>query len=110
MVGEVMSSPLITISEDSSVEEAAEKMRDNKIRRLVVKNELSVIGIISESDIVRVEPEFHLLIREKTRLDAFKTGNRGNRITSFAGFCEDCENYSEDLEKVSGRWICEECR
>ncbi len=83
MVGEVLSSPLITISEDTSVEEAAEKMRDNKIRRLLVKNELGVVGIVSESDIVRVEPELHLLIREKARLEVYQTGSVVNRKSSF---------------------------
>ena len=42
--GEVMSSPLISISENVSVQEVAEKMRDNKIRRLVVKNKGKIIG------------------------------------------------------------------
>ena len=31
MAGEVMSKPLITICEDASINEAAERMRDNKI-------------------------------------------------------------------------------
>jgi CBS domain-containing protein len=110
MIGEVMSSPLITISEDTSIEGAAEKMRDNKIRRLLVKNELCISGIISESDIVRVEPELHLLIREKTRLNVYKTDNISKWRTSFAGFCEECENYFDELDKVNGRWLCEECR
>ena len=43
-------------------------MRDLKIRRLVVKNNVGVVGVISETDILRVEPELHLLIREHARL------------------------------------------
>jgi len=56
MAGEIMSKPLITISEDASIDQAAEKMRDNKIRRLVVERKSGIAGVISESDIVRVEP------------------------------------------------------
>jgi CBS domain-containing protein len=109
MAGEVMSSPLITISEEASVEEAAEKMRDNNIRRLIVKNKLRVAGIISESDLVRVAPELHFLIREHCRLEVRRPSVVENGELGFAGFCEECGNYSEDLKNVNGRWFCEEC-
>ena len=108
VVREIMSSPLITISEDAGIEEAAEKMRDRKIRRLVVINEGVVEGIISESDIARVEPELHLLIREHTRLQLPPSGYTEDR-KSFVGFCEECNNYSS-LENINGRWLCQECR
>jgi CBS-domain-containing membrane protein len=108
--GEVMSSPLISISEQVSVQEAAEKMRDNKIRRLVVKNKGKVVGMISESDIVRVEPELHFLIRERSRLGVGKVRPLEPRGVVLEGFCEECENYSGDLIKVNGKWLCEECR
>jgi CBS domain-containing protein len=109
-VGEIMSKPLITISEDASVTEAAERMRDNKIRRLVVKNKMRINGIISEFDIVRVEPELHFLIREYSRLGFRPSYSIKSRERSYTGFCEECGNFSEDLEKVNGRWICIECR
>ena len=110
IVGEIMSKPLITIGEDASVDEAAEKMRDNKIRRLIVKAERSIVGIISESDIVRVEPDLHFLIREHSRLELRPSSTVEPREISFAGFCEECENYSENLENIDDRWLCEECR
>ena len=108
VVREIMSSPLITISEDAGIEEAAEKMRDRKIRRLVVINEGAVVGIISESDIARVEPELHLLIREHSKLQLHPSSYTEDR-KGFAGFCEECNNYSS-LENVNGRWLCKECR
>ena len=108
--GKVMSSPLISISENESVQEAAEKMRDNKIRRLVIKNKGNVVGIISESDIIRFEPELHFLIRERSRLGLGKVSRLEPRRVVLKGYCEDCENYSGDLKKVNGQWLCEECR
>jgi len=107
-VREIMSSPLITINEDAGIQEAAEKMRDRKIRRLVVINEGAVVGIISETDIARVEPELHLLIREHTRLQ-LPTSSYTEDKKSFVGFCEECNNYSS-LENINGRWLCQECR
>lgn len=109
-VSEVMSTPLITISPDATIEEAARKMRDNKIRRLLVEENHQKIGIIAESDIVRVDPELHFLIREKSKLEAqFPSPTEPQEIT-FSGFCQDCGNYLDDLRNVNGRWLCEECR
>jgi signal-transduction protein with cAMP-binding, CBS, and nucleotidyltransferase domain len=109
-VSRVMSTPLITISPDATIEEAAKKMRDNKIRRLLVEENHQKVGIIAESDIVRVDPELHFLIREKSRLEAQFPSPTEPREVTFSGFCQDCENYSDDLRNVNGRWLCEECR
>ena len=111
VAGEVMTSPLTSISEDASVQESAEKMREKKIRRLVVRNKKEeVVGIISESDIVKVEPELHFLIRERSRLGIGKISPLEPRQQLIEGYCEECKNYSEDLKNVSGRWLCEDCR
>ena len=107
-VGDIMSFPLITIREDTSIEAAAEKMRDSKIRRLVVKKDEDVVGVISETDIARVEPELHLLIREHTRLQ-LQYSNYTEAEENFVGYCEECSNYS-GLEYLDGRWLCNECR
>jgi CBS domain-containing protein len=107
-VSEVMSSPLITVEEDASVEEAAKKMAEHGIRRLVVERSHQKVGIISESDMIRVDSELHFLIREKSKLEAIMTANNPQTIT-FAGFCEECGNYSARLRKVDGQWLDEDC-
>ncbi len=108
-VSEVMNSPLITISSGATVEEAAEKMRKNRIRRLVAEENNQKIGMITESDMVRVAPELHFLIRERSQLEAQLSPTETQEVT-FAGFCEECGNYSADLRNVNGKWICEESR
>jgi len=107
---EVMKSPLISITEDASVQEAAETMRDHKIRRLVVKNKNQIVGIISESDIIRIEPELHFLIRERSRLGLSQVKPLEISGPILDGFCEDCKNFSEDLRNQNGKWLCKECR
>jgi CBS domain-containing protein len=108
-VDEVMSSPLITIDDKGTIDEAATKMRDSSIRRLVVTRNDQVLGIIAESDIIRVEPELHFLIRERSRLEARVTPTEPREIL-LAGFCEECENYSGRLKNINGTWLCEDCR
>ncbi|MDQ1279349.1 MAG: hypothetical protein QG670_611 [Thermoproteota archaeon] len=107
---DVMRSPLISINADDSIQKAAEKMRSNKIRRLVVKDKGHIIGIISESDIIRVEPELHFIIRERSRLGLSKPSPLEARRSSVSGICEDCKNFSEDIRNINGKWLCEVCR
>jgi len=52
-VSEVMSDPLITIEEESSLRDAARKMVKYKIRRLPVTKNNVLVGIIATSDFAR---------------------------------------------------------
>jgi len=52
LVKDVMSSPLETIAKDASVQEAAERMRDQDINGLFVR--VSEGGIVTQTDIVQV--------------------------------------------------------
>lgn len=53
MISDVMSKPLITVDPDSSLNEAARLMLENKIRRLPVVKENKLVGIIVVSDFAR---------------------------------------------------------
>ena len=52
-VSEIMSHPLITIEEESSLRDAARKMVKYKIRRLPVTKKNVLVGIIATSDFAR---------------------------------------------------------
>jgi len=52
-VCEIMSDPLITIEDDSSLRDAARKMVKYKIRRLPVTKKNVLVGIIATSDFAR---------------------------------------------------------
>ena len=54
---EIMSSPLITIGPEASVEEACELMAENDIRRLPVMENEELVGIISVRNILTNAPE-----------------------------------------------------
>ncbi len=62
---EIMSSPIITINEDSSIEEAARLMSKRRIKKLIVtKNNNELVGIITSSDLVREAPKTTELLNE----------------------------------------------
>lgn len=54
MIGDIMTKDVITISQDTPLEEAARIMADNKIGSLPVINNGDVIGIITETDLFKI--------------------------------------------------------
>ncbi|MBS7623499.1 CBS domain-containing protein [Candidatus Bathyarchaeota archaeon] len=53
---EVMSSPLLTVSSEATVEEAARMMVERHIKKLPVVKDGKLIGIVTSTDIVRSQP------------------------------------------------------
>ena len=65
---EVMTSPVITINEDSSIEEAARLMSKKHIKKLVVtRNNNELAGIITSGDLVREAPKTAELLSQLLR-------------------------------------------
>lgn len=59
VISEVMSKPLITINQNSSIKEATDLMQQNNIRRLpILDNKGKLVGIITAKDILRSIMEF----------------------------------------------------
>ena len=52
----VMSTPVFTITPDSSIEEAANLMAKHNISKLPVVEDEKMVGIITSTDIIRAEP------------------------------------------------------
>jgi CBS domain-containing protein len=53
MVGDVMSRPPLTIGEHADLHEAAQRMLYGEVHRLFVERNDEVVGVISQTDIVR---------------------------------------------------------
>lgn len=64
-VAEVMSKPVLTISSDAELEEAARKMRDKKVKKLVAVKNGRAEGIITSFDIIVAEPVIRLIAEKK---------------------------------------------
>lgn len=54
---EVMSSPLVSISPDTSVEQCAKVMGDKRIKKLPIVEDSKLVGIVTSMDLVRTEPK-----------------------------------------------------
>ncbi len=63
---DIMSKPLRVVRPDTSIEDAAKAMRENKVKRLPVVNDANeLIGILSEGDIMKIFPVVVDLMEEK---------------------------------------------
>ncbi len=103
---DVMTKKLIKISPNKTIEEAARKMIRHGIEQLLVFEKGRFIGLISETDILRVEPALFEVLVESLKLK----GPVYQEEESMFGVCESCGNYSDDLRLVNGLWLCPECR
>jgi signal-transduction protein with cAMP-binding, CBS, and nucleotidyltransferase domain len=106
---EIMSAPLITIEPDIAINDAARKMSQSNIRRLVVVYKDRMVGIVSDKDLLGVMPELIEIIQERTRIENSSIAGELEE-TSQAGFCDQCEAYSENLKECNGQNVCVECR
>jgi CBS domain-containing protein len=102
----VMSSPLITVDPEASLEEAMEMMGRNNVRRLGVVYRGSLEGVISDKDIIRIMPAIIEIVRERSKI---QSGDRSSE-PSVVGYCDRCEMYTSNLRSVDGEFLCEDCR
>ena len=105
---EIMTSPLITIDPDETINEAARRMSRLNIRRLGVMYKGSLVGIISSKDILNVTPELIEIMQERARIEEGSLEDLESPPS--AGYCDNCGSWSDDLREVEGNFLCEECR
>lgn len=64
---QIMTSPVITINENASIEEAARLMAKKKIKKLPVTNNNNLVGIVTYTDIVFKVPTLLSILEELVR-------------------------------------------
>jgi len=114
-VSEVMTKKVITVAEDTPIEEAARIMADNKIGGLPVMRDNHVVGIITETDLFKVFLELMgarekgirvtALIEEKPRQLAKVTeaiANAGGNFIAFGQFSGEDPSTRLVTFKVAG--------
>jgi CBS domain-containing protein len=103
---EVMSKPLYMIESEKEILEAAKAMRRHHIKRLGVVYKQKLVGIISISDILAVTPELFEIVSEKALI---VTGQASSQPKYLAGYCDVCNQWSDMLIELDGKFTCEEC-
>ncbi len=106
-VKDIMSSPVKTVRPETDVEEGFRIMRDLNIERLPVVDKGRLIGIVTERDLIKVEPALRTLMEDKIDLTGISAQFKD---LSWSGRCQNCDMYSEDLKEDDGQLLCEDCR
>jgi acetoin utilization protein AcuB len=75
LVGECMSTPVISVTPQTSLHEAMDLMKRHRIRRLPVINEGHLVGIVSERDLLSASPS------QATTLSVWELGYLLNQLT-----------------------------
>jgi signal-transduction protein with cAMP-binding, CBS, and nucleotidyltransferase domain len=102
-VNEIMSTPLITVSAEKTVVDAARMMVKHKVRRLpVVDDKKMVIGIVTVRDLLTVSNELNELLSDLIEI------NREEIVEQ--GVCGRCSQMSDDLKRVDNVMLCPGCR
>ena len=103
LVKDIMSTPLITVSADKTVGDAAHMMVKHKVRRLpVIDAKKKVIGIVTVRDLLTVSNELNELLTDLIEI------NREEIIDQ--GMCNRCGQMSDDLKRVDNTQLCPRCR
>jgi CBS domain-containing protein len=109
-VKEIMSTPLITIGPDETLNEAGRMMSRLNIRRLGVMYKGELVGIVSSKDILSIMPELIEIIQEKTRIANQGISTELLEQPPLAGYCDNCGQWADDLTEVEGNFLCEDCQ
>jgi len=64
---QVMTSPVLTITETASIEEAARLMAKKRVKRLPVMNNQKLVGVVTFTDIVSKVPTMLSILEELVR-------------------------------------------
>jgi signal-transduction protein with cAMP-binding, CBS, and nucleotidyltransferase domain len=111
---DIFSSPLITVEPTTSVIKASSVMLKANIKRLPVIDNDTIIGIVSNTDILMIAPGLNTILKDlidmnREALLAIPSIEEVSEEFD-TGICESCEVFSVDLKFIDGRYLCGKCR
>jgi len=81
LVRDIMSKPPIVISPETSLEEAIETMFKHKIKKLPVVEDEKLVGLVTFTDIARIEPALTKTIRQL--MEKYEVPKRINKVVRY---------------------------
>ncbi|MEY7847704.1 cyclic nucleotide-binding/CBS domain-containing protein [Natrarchaeobius sp. A-rgal3] len=130
-VGDVMTTPVISLEPDRSLADAATRMARENIRNVVVEDDDEVLGLLTQRDVIAAagsfqgtvtpsrstEPVVDLEHRTDESVaptlgettDERALPNGGDEYTT-QGVCEACGSLADSLWDANGQLVCSDCR
>lgn len=101
-----MTKPASTVDATANVTDAATKMRQLKIRRLVVVQGGKLTGIITSNDIVDITPALIDVMAEKSQVSPVQ---KTKEPATLSGYCDKCGSWAEEMKSQDGQFLCDDC-
>ena len=102
-VKDIMTKRIKTIEPDKDLFDAMQFMKKHKVRKLPVVHEGKLQGLLTETDILNIQPALLEIAQEKSFT---KLNPKSEKYIE--GKCDNCEGYEKLYEK-DGEFWCEEC-
>lgn len=110
----ILSTPLITVEPTTSVIKASRIMLKANIKRLPVLEDDTIVGMISNTDILMISPGLNTILKDLIDMnrEALLSIPSIEEVSEefSTGICESCDVFSVDLKFVDGRYLCANCR
>ncbi|MDD5417718.1 MAG: CBS domain-containing protein [Candidatus Nanoarchaeia archaeon] len=107
LVKDIMTKKPISIGRRTDIAEALDLMIRNDFRRLPVVENNSLVGIITEKDLLRIAPKVMDFLITKKKIK--EINRKPIKIREVQGMCEECGNFSGELVDKNGIFICHDC-
>ncbi|WP_222919171.1 CBS domain-containing protein [Natrinema sp. SYSU A 869] len=130
-IGDVMTTPVITVGPNRSLTDVATTMARQNIRNVVVEDDDGVAGLITQRDVIAAAGSFQATMtparsseppvdrdravvepgpaRATEESDAPLRPNGGDEYTT-QGVCEACGSLADSLWDANGQLVCADCR
>ncbi len=97
----------LTAGPDDDILKVTRLMVKAGVKRVPIVLSGKLVGIVTDKELLLTSPELIDILSEKLKARVERVANPYEEIS---GICEECEDYSDGLVNVSGRWVCEACR
>ena len=104
--GKSMTKPAETIEPSANVTDAAKRIRELKVRRLVVVQGGKLKGIITSNDISDITPALIDVVTEKSQISPVQ---KIKETTPLSGYCDKCGSWADELNSRDGQFLCDDC-
>ena len=101
-----MTKPPVTVDASASITDAAKKMRELKVRRLVVLANNKLKGIVTSNDVVDITPALIDVIAEKSQISSVEKVKEAEPLS---GYCDRCGSWADEMKSRNGQFVCDEC-
>lgn len=103
---DIMSKDLVSIAPDNTIEDAARLMVKKGIEKLIVFDRNKMVGIITSTDILTIQPTLFEILLERMKIDGGPIKEDQVEFNQ----CQRCKKYSDEVDEVNGVYLCADCR